>query len=97
MKRLDQYCSVEFSVDGIGVPYHFRIWHMDPNSNFIVIREDSRILPHLQVGARLKMKYYHPGDVYPEGIKETAIKDISRDEQGRFKGHFLVGLELLGE
>lgn len=95
MKRLDQYQSVEFSVDGVGVPYHFRIWHIDPDSNVILIREDSNILPHLRVGARLKMTYYSPGQIYPEGARETAIRGISRDEQGRFKGHFLVDLEPL--
>jgi hypothetical protein len=95
MKRMDQYRSVEFLVDGADVPYHFRIWHMDPSSNFIVIREDSRILPHLQAGARLKMKYYSPGRDYRMDIRDTAIKDIYRDEQGRFNGHFLVALELV--
>jgi hypothetical protein len=41
------------------------------------------------------MKYYSPGDAYPDGIRETAIKEISREEEGRFKGHFLVDLEPL--
>jgi hypothetical protein len=95
MKRMDQYCSVEFSVDSVGIPYHFKIWHADPSSNFIVVRDDSRILPHLRAGDRLKMKYYSPASVYPEDIRDTAIKDISREEQGRFNGHFLVALELV--
>ena len=41
------------------------------------------------------MKYYSPGEPYPDGIRETTIKEISREEQGRFKGHFLVDLEPL--
>ena len=96
MKNLDQYHSVEIAVAD-SVPYHFRIWHIDPDSNIILIKENSNILPHLRVGARFNMRYYSPGEVYPEGFRETAIKEISRDEQGRFRGHFLVGLELLEE
>jgi len=94
MKRLDQYQSVEFSVDGVHVPdRHSRIWHIHPDSNVILIRKDSNIAPHLQVGARLKTKYYSPGKAYPDGARETTIKEILREEQGRFKGHFLVDLE----
>jgi hypothetical protein len=95
MRRFDQQQSVEFSVDDIGVPYRFRIWRIHPHSNVILIRKDSNILPHLQVGARLKMKYYSPGEAFPDGIRETKIKEITREEEGRFKGHCLVDLEPL--
>ena len=95
MKRLEQYQSVEFSVDGVDAPYCFKIWHIHPRSNVILVRKDSNILPHLRVGGRLKMKYYSSGQAYPDGVKETTIKEISEEEQGRFKGHFLVDLEPL--
>ena len=93
MKSLDQYHSVEIPVSD-SVPYHFRIWHIDPDENVILIKENSNILSHLRVGARFNMRYYSSGDVYPAGIRETAIKEISKDD-GRFRGHFVVGLELL--
>jgi hypothetical protein len=51
MKGLEQSDSVEFSVENVDVPYLFRIWHIHPHSNVILIRKDSNILPHLQVGA----------------------------------------------
>jgi hypothetical protein len=95
MKRLDQYQSVEFSVDAVGFSYRFRIWHIPPHSNVIVIRKDSRILPHLRAGDTMKMRYYFPGEPFPAGDRETTIKGISSQEQGRFKGHFWVDLELL--
>jgi hypothetical protein len=95
MRRLDQQQSVEFSVDGVGVPYRFRIWHIHPHSNVILIRTDSNLLPHLQVGARLKMKYFSPGEAFPDGVRETTIKEITIEEEGRFKGHCLVDLEPL--
>jgi len=93
MKRLDQYQSVEFSVGDIGVPHRFRIWHIDSDSSAILIKKDSNILPHLQVGTKLEMKYYSPGAAFPDGAMETTIKQISQEEKGRFKGHFLVDLE----
>jgi hypothetical protein len=95
MKRIDHYNSVELSVDGLDYPYHFKIWHIRSRSNVILVRKDSNLLPHLRVGGRLKMKYYYQGEAYADGIRETTIKEISREEQGRFKGHFLVDLEPL--
>lgn len=95
MKRFDQYQSVELSVDGLDHPYHFKIWHIHSRSNVILVRKDSNILPHLRVGDKIKMKYYSPGEACSDGIKETTIKKISREEQGRFKGHILVDLEPL--
>lgn len=98
MKRLDHYKSVEFSVDGLSAPdRRSRIWHIRPKSNVILIRKDSNIAPHLRVGAKLKTKYYSPGSVYHDEVRETTIKEIPVEEQGRFKGHFLIDLEPLQE
>jgi len=91
MKRLEHYQSVEFSVGDVGVPHRFKIWHIDSHSNVILIKKDSKIVPHLQVGTKLEMKYYSPGHALPDGTRETTIKGISEEE--RFKGHFLVNLE----
>ena len=93
MEGLDQYQSVEFSVDGLDTLYHFKIWHIHPQSNIILVRNDSSILPHLRVGKSLRVKYYSQGKAFPAGIRETIIREISREEQGRFKGHCLVDLE----
>ena len=95
MRSLNQQQSVEFSLDGVSVPYRFKIWHIHPHSNVILVRTDSNLMPHLQVGKKLKMKYYFPGEAFPDGIRETKIKEITREEEGRFKGHCLVDLEPL--
>ncbi|MEJ2724385.1 MAG: hypothetical protein P8175_07025 [Deltaproteobacteria bacterium] len=52
-------------------------------------------MPYLEAGGRLKMKYFFPDRGYWEDTRETAIKDICRDEQGRFNGHYLLALELV--
>jgi hypothetical protein len=95
MKRIDHYQSVELSVDGLDLSYRFKIWHIHPRLNVIVVRKDSNILPYLRVGERHRVKYYYLGEAYPDGVRETTIKEISKKEQGRFKGHFLVDLEPL--
>ena len=94
-KSLDNYHSVEFYIDGMAIPYQFRIWDMAPESINVLIRDDSGILPLIKEGDILDMKYYSHGSVYPSEKIPTAIRHVTRKIQGRLKGHHLVGLEIL--
>ena len=94
-KSFDNYHSVEFYVDGIDIPYQFRIWDMASESISVLIRDDSGVLPLIKEGDILDMKYYSHGSVYPSEKTPTVIRNVTRKNQGRLKGHFLVGLEIL--
>ena len=94
-KRMYQFYSVEFSVRGIDVPYQFRIWDTSSACMYVLVNEYSDILPRLKVGDTLKMKYYSTDSVYRPECLKTAIINITKNDQGRFKGHYLVGLEIL--
>lgn len=91
----ESYSSVEFTVTDLPYNYQFKIWETSPSGMSILIRGDSDILGHIKAGDVLDMKYY-PSDLKkaPESYK-TEIKHITKDEQSRFRGHFLVGLAVL--
>jgi hypothetical protein len=90
-----QYHSVEFSIDGLELPYIFKIWNIASMSMCVLVKEDSDILLRLKLGDTLNIKYYSVGSIDPPKYLETAIRHITKSEQGRFKGHYLVGLEIL--
>ena len=94
-EQVYQYHSVEFSINGLELPYVFKIWNIASMSMCVLVKEDSDILPRLKVGDRLNIKYYSTGSIDPPKYQETAIRYITKGEQGRFKGHYLVGLEIL--
>lgn len=94
-RKTDQYSSAEFLVEGLSVLYQFRIWKEASSSLSVLVNEKSEILPRLKVGDTLKVKYYSDDGLYPSEYKTTAIRHITRNEDGRLKGHFLVGLEIL--
>ena len=94
-KRMYHFHSVEFSVRGIDVPYQFRIWDRSSACMHVLVNEYSDILPRLKVGDTLEMKYYSTNSVYRPECLKTAIRHITKNDQGRFKGHYLVGLEIL--
>ena len=93
---VDKFYSVEFALKGIDFVYQFKIWNMSSRGMCVLIKEDSDVLKHLKAGDILDMKYYSSDSSEPAEKRQTEIRHITRDDKGRFKGHFLVGLSILG-
>jgi hypothetical protein len=94
-KQADEYYSAEFSVNGLEVRYQFKLWNIASMPMCVLVKEDSNILPQLQVGTTLNVKYYTSNSTHPPECLQTAIRHITKNDQGRFKGHYFVGLEIL--
>ena len=92
---IDKYFSVEFSKKGLDSLYHFKIWNISSKGMCIVVREDSDIINHLSVGDILDMKYYPGDESSPAEYSKTEITHVTKDDHGRFKGHYLVGLSIM--
>lgn len=92
-----QFYCVEFSVNGPKLLYQSKLWSRSPESVFALVKEDSDIINWIHVGDVLDMKYYSEDKLCPVKTYNTKIQYISRDENGRFKGHFRVGLAILSD
>ena len=93
---IDRYYSVEFWLSGCSFVYQFRIWNISSKGICVLVKEDSDLLNHVKVGDILNLKYYTTDSSKPIEFLKTEIKHITKDEQGRFKGVYLVGLSILG-
>jgi len=93
--ELEKYHSVEFKVTELGALYQFKIWNMSSKGMCLVVREDSAILNDLEVGKVLNMKYHTTDFSLPPEALKTEIKHITKEDEGRYKGHHLVGLLIL--
>ena len=92
---VDQYHCVEFQISSIGSFYQFKIWDISNKGMCILVKETSAVLRHLKVDDVLEMKYYPKQEhASIKGLK-TQIRHITKNEHGRFKGHYLVGLSVL--
>jgi len=94
-KRAGEFYSAEFSIDGLDVPYQFKIWNFASASMCVLVKENSELLPRLRVGDTLLVKYYSNDSSHLCDCQKTAIRHITKSDQGRLKGHYLVGLEIL--
>lgn len=91
----DQYHSVQFTKTGLCMIYQFKIWNIAKEGMCILVRQDSTVMNHLKVGDLLDMEYYSGQGTDPVDQAKTQIKHITKNEDGHFKGHYLVGLSKL--
>ena len=91
----EEFHSVEFQVDELGVLYQSRIWNISAKGMCLLVKQDSDVLNRIKVSSVLDMKYY-PNDMSrsPQRLK-TKIVHITMETQGRFKHHCLIGLMIL--
>ncbi len=95
-KRMpERYCSAEFLIDGLELPYQFRIQNISTACLCVLVKETSEIVSRLRVGETLNVKYHSASSTFPKGYQKTTIRHITKNDQGRLKGHYLVGLEIL--
>ena len=94
-KIIDEFHSVEFSARNIDVSHQFKIWDLSLRGICVLVKEGASILKHIKVGDILDMKYYKPDSSEPSDYTKTEIRHITREEEGRFRGHYLVGLAVL--
>ena len=92
---IDQYYSVEFAISGCAFVYQFKIWDLSSRGMCVLVKEGSDLLNHIKIGDILNLKYYTTDSSKPIEYLKTKIRHITKDEEGRFKGLYLVGLSIL--
>ena len=90
----DKFYSVEFMVIGLPYLFQFKIWSTPSKHMFIIVKESSDILSRIKEGESFNMKYYSSVLEYPIELK-TKINYLTKEKNGRFKNHYLVGLKIL--
>jgi len=93
----DQYHSVEIPIKGIPYTYQFKIWDRSSKGFCVVVKKDSDFLKYMKVGDIFDMKYYGEDPREPAELLKTEIMHITKDDEGRFKEHYLVGIPILGK
>ena len=89
------FYSVELLIQELNMLYQFKIWNFSSEPMFILVKEGSALLEQLKVGTVFESKYYSTDSLCPTVDLKTQIKQIARDEQGRFKGHCLIELAII--
>ena len=92
---LDNYHSVQFSLNDMGPVYLFKLRDISLNGPCILVKEDSSVFKQLEVGDILHMEFNPPELSVPNKLLKTRI--ISKNSHDLFTGHSLVGLSIVEE
>ena len=92
---LDNYYSVQFSLNDMGPIYLFKLRNISLNGPCILVKEDSSVFKQLEVGDILHMEFNPPELTVPNKLLKTQI--ISKNSHDLFTGHSLVGLSIIEE
>jgi hypothetical protein len=80
----------------VGVPlYQFKLKDTSENGASILVKEDSFMLNYLKVGQTLQINFSSDLEFDHNGDFETEIVHITKVDKGRYKGHYLVGVQIL--
>ena len=91
----ERYYSVEFTTSGLTSFYQFKLWNVSASGMCILVKENSEVLRHIRIGDTLEMTYHAADSSGAHANLKTEIKHITRNVDGRFQGHYLVGLSIL--
>lgn len=91
----ERYYSVQFTTQGLASFYQFKLWNISKKGICILVKEGSEVLKHIKVGDTLEMTYYLTDSQGAHENLTTQIKHITKNEEGRFQGHYMVGLSIM--
>ena len=90
---LGEYHSVQFFLNGSGLPYLFRLRYNTSNGPYVLVKKDSPVFKELKVGDLLDMEYNRSGS-FGDGktIKTLITSKIPHDS---YTGHSIVELSII--
>ncbi len=95
-RNVDKYLSVEFITSDF-IPAHlFIVYNVAPTGIGIIAKEGSAALKPLKAGRIMEAKFTLSEVRGGFENCKVEIRHITKDDEGRFKGHYLIGLSILG-
>ncbi|HSM89690.1 MAG TPA: hypothetical protein VLT56_06685 [Desulfobacterales bacterium] len=88
---------VEFVFPGVPV-YQLKAKDISETGVGVIVRPDSKFLNLIQIGQEMNVKLLSPkGSRHMQGTYRARIAHITALEEGKFKNHKLVALELMAK
>ena len=80
----------------VGVPvYEVKIKDLSSKGVSIVVKKNSLLINHLKAGRTVMIRYFFESREKPSIMYEATIKHITEINEGQFKEHYSVGLDIL--
>jgi len=90
---LDEFYSVQFSLNGKGPSYIFKLRNTASNGSCILVKKDSSVFKQLKVGDILNMEY-NPLEL-SDPSKSLKTQITAKNSNNRFTDHSFVELSII--
>ena len=81
----------------VGEPiYQFRVTDVSTKGAGLLINDNSAFLNMIEVGQIVDVNFISPKGLNPTGMYKVEIRHITKMDKGRYNGHRLVGILILG-
>ncbi len=87
--------SVELSIGGMPYCYQFKLRDRSESGMCVLVQEESEIMPHLNIGDVLDVKYWPSDKAAPPEHLKTQIRHITKTQANSSAGHYYVGLMVM--
>jgi hypothetical protein len=88
---------VVFSFPGVPL-YQLKAKDISENGIGVIVKPDSKFLNLIEIGQEMDVELLAPQESrHMQGFYSARVAHITANEEGRFKGHMLVGLELISK
>jgi len=91
----DNFSSVEFKPSPLSITYQFRLRDISPRGIGILVNAMSKVIETIKVGDILDMNYYSKKEIKLPVSMKTQVKHITKQQEGRYKGNYIMGLFVL--
>ena len=91
----DDFSSVEFKPYPLSITYQFKLRDISPRGIGILVNAMSKVIETTHVGDVINMHYYHKKEMKLPVSMKTQVKHITKHQQGRYKGNYIMGLYVL--
>jgi hypothetical protein len=93
-EALEKMKSLELKLPNLPI-YVFRVKDTSPNGICFLVKGDSDILNHIQVGQILNVRYHEEDITKPSEVFTSEIKHITKIDKGPYRNYQIVGLIIL--
>jgi hypothetical protein len=91
----NDFYSVEIKIDDADYLYQFKLWKTPADPSFVLVKQESGIMKWIHPGDILPMTFYSDNLACPRKQLQTRILNIHRQDDGRFRGHYVVKLGII--
>lgn len=87
-----EFASISFKPSGAALEYQFRLRDFSASGLGLLVKQDSKLLKHINTGDIVFAKYYKEDAATPPEHLKVQIQHISPPFSGKPENHVIVGL-----